>query len=129
MAQARWRSNRGPGRAARRTGHGRPDRSRARQVRTGEVINDPGTRISRLRQVSTGHQQRQRRCVEVRLEEVELNVGVYATQASWVGTEGWPGSGLCDVDNVSGAAVEDIGGQEQLVDLAGGGSVEFARDY
>jgi hypothetical protein len=33
------------------------------------------------------------------------------------------------VDNVSGAAVEDIGGQEQLVDLAGGGSVEFAQDY
>jgi hypothetical protein len=96
------------------------------------MINDPGMRISRPRQAYTKKQALatpQRRSVEVRLQEVELNVGVYATQASWVGTEGWPRSGPCDVDNVSGAAVEDIGGQEQLVDLAGGGSVEFTQDY
>ncbi len=33
----------------------------------------------------------------------------------------------CDVDNVSRAAVEDVGSEEQLIDLIGGRGIEFTE--
>jgi len=66
--------------------------------------------------------------VNLILEQVELDCRVDAAQPSRVIGEYGPSPLVSDVDDVSSAGIEDASGQEQLVDLGGGGGVEFAKD-
>jgi hypothetical protein len=62
-------------------------------------------------------------------EQVELDGRIHAAQSARVCGQGGPAPGPGDVHDMSGAAVEDVSGQEQLVDLAGADSVEFAEHH
>lgn len=60
-------------------------------------------------------------------QEIELNVWVYPTQPPGVGAQRRPASGPRDVHNMTGAAIENVGREQQLVDLPGGSSVELTE--
>jgi hypothetical protein len=62
------------------------------------------------------------------LEQVELDCRVDTAQPFRVIGEYGPFPAASNVDDVSSARIEDAGGEEQLVDLGGGGGVEFAKD-
>jgi hypothetical protein len=54
---------------------------------------------------------------------------VDTTQPTWVGGKRGPSAGAGNVGYVSGAGVEDIGLQQQLVDLPGRRGVELAEHH
>ena len=62
-------------------------------------------------------------------EQLKLKRGVDARNATWVGGEHGPSAGAGNVSYVSGAGVEDIGLQEQLVDVPGRRGVELAEHH
>lgn len=62
-------------------------------------------------------------------EQIYLDCGVDAAQAAWVGAQRWPVTGPRDMRDVSSASVEDVGGKEQLVDLACADGVEVAEHH
>ncbi len=61
------------------------------------------------------------------LQQVYLYCGVDATQAAGVGGQRRPVSDSGDVHDVSGAAVEDVGSNEQMVNLVGRDGVQFTE--
>lgn len=60
-------------------------------------------------------------------EQVYLDCGVDAAQAARVGGQRGPVPAPGDVHDMSGAAVEDIGGEKQLIDLVGRDGVQLAE--
>lgn len=62
-------------------------------------------------------------------EQVDFDVGVGAAQSTRIVCQGGPFPGLGDVNHMPGATIKDVGVEEQLVDLAGGGGIEFAEHY
>lgn len=62
-------------------------------------------------------------------EQIELDGRIHATQSARVGGQGGPAPVPGDVHDMSGAPVEDVGGEKQVVDLAGADSVELAEHH